>query len=218
MARPRDDRHKNLLRPSLDEIINLDHLLARLAAQIDWGFLDQCFASACEAGPGQPGLPTRLVAGLFILKHPHDLSDEALCARWLEKRATLDKKKSASARTVSANITLCQHRKRWRCALARAVLARDQAHGESLLRLLFRAPLGVDEGAGDLLMHLHVVELAQGRLNALERLAVALQTPLRRAAVVKAAEELVGIAQLLDRDAQLVTAIRVQLVEVLDAL
>ena len=84
MARPRDDRHKNLLRPSLDEIINLGHLLARLAAQIDWGFLDQCFASACEAGPGQPGLPTRLVAGLFILKHPHDLLDEALCARWLE--------------------------------------------------------------------------------------------------------------------------------------
>jgi transposase, IS5 family len=33
---------------------------------------------------GQPGLPTRLVAGLFILKHMHNLSDEALCARRLE--------------------------------------------------------------------------------------------------------------------------------------
>jgi IS5 family transposase len=33
--------------------------------------------------PGVP-LPTRLVAGLFILKHMHDLSDEVLCARWLE--------------------------------------------------------------------------------------------------------------------------------------
>jgi transposase, IS5 family len=29
-------------------------------------------------------LPTRLVAGLFILKHMHNLSDEVLCARWLE--------------------------------------------------------------------------------------------------------------------------------------
>jgi IS5 family transposase len=29
-------------------------------------------------------LPTRLVAGLFILKHMHDLSDEMLCARWVE--------------------------------------------------------------------------------------------------------------------------------------
>jgi Transposase domain (DUF772) len=34
--------------------------------------------------PGQPPLPTRLVAGLFILKHMHNLSDEALCDRWVE--------------------------------------------------------------------------------------------------------------------------------------
>ena len=38
----------------------------------------------CQTGPGQPGLPTRLVAGLFILKHMHNLSDEVLCARWIE--------------------------------------------------------------------------------------------------------------------------------------
>jgi hypothetical protein len=47
-------------------------------------FLDRRFASVCTPGPGQPGLPTRLVAGLFILKHMHNLSDEVLCARWLE--------------------------------------------------------------------------------------------------------------------------------------
>src|SRR6266581_6464767 len=51
---------------------------------IDWRFLDKRFAGVCTAGAGQPPLPTRLVAGLFILKHMHDLSDEALCARWLE--------------------------------------------------------------------------------------------------------------------------------------
>src|SRR5262249_60992262 len=28
--------------------------------------------------------PTRLVAGLFILKHMHNFSDEALCERWVE--------------------------------------------------------------------------------------------------------------------------------------
>src|SRR5262249_59792967 len=38
----------------------------------------------CGVGPGQPPLPTRLVAGLFILKHMHNLSDEALCERWVE--------------------------------------------------------------------------------------------------------------------------------------
>jgi IS5 family transposase len=84
MAKPRDDRQKDLLRPALKDIIDLGHPLARLARAIDWTFLDSRFASVCAPGAGQPGLPTRLVAGLFILKHMHDLSDEALCARWLE--------------------------------------------------------------------------------------------------------------------------------------
>jgi transposase, IS5 family len=84
MAKPRDDRQKDLLRPALEAIIDLGHPLVRLARAIDWGFLDARFAGVCAAGAGQPGLPTRLVAGLLILKHMHDLSDEALCARWLE--------------------------------------------------------------------------------------------------------------------------------------
>jgi IS5 family transposase len=84
MAKPRDDRQKDLLRPALEDIIDLGHPLPRLAREIDWGFLDSRFASVCTPGAGQPPLPTRLVAGLFILKHMHDLSDEALCLRWLE--------------------------------------------------------------------------------------------------------------------------------------
>ena len=84
MGRPRDNRQKDLLRPALDQIIDLAHPLVRLAGEIDWGFLDGRFSSVCQPGPGQPGLPTRLVAGLFILKHMHDLSDEVLCARWIE--------------------------------------------------------------------------------------------------------------------------------------
>jgi IS5 family transposase len=84
VARPRDDRQKDLLRPALEEIIDLGHPLVRPARAIDWGFLDSRFSSVCAPGPGQPGLPTRLVAGLFILKNMHNLSDEVLCARWLE--------------------------------------------------------------------------------------------------------------------------------------
>jgi transposase, IS5 family len=84
MAKPRDNRQKDLLRPALEDIIDLAHPLVRLAREIDWQFLDSRFASVCTSGPGQPPLPTRLVAGLFILKHMHDLSDEVLCARWLE--------------------------------------------------------------------------------------------------------------------------------------
>ena len=80
MAKPRDDRQKDLLRPALEDIIDLGHpLVLQLAREIDWGFLDSRFASVCAPGAGQPGLPTRLVAGLFVLKHMHDLS--RCCAR-----------------------------------------------------------------------------------------------------------------------------------------
>jgi IS5 family transposase len=84
MAKPRDNRQKDLLRPALEAIIDHGHPLVRLAYEIDWGFLDGRFASVCTPGVGQPPLPTRLIAGLLILKHMHDLSDEVLCARWLE--------------------------------------------------------------------------------------------------------------------------------------
>src|SRR5210317_1878747 len=84
MSKPRDNRQKDLLRPALDEIVDLGHPLVRLAGEIDWDFLDERFSSVCRSGAGHPPLATRLVAGLLILKHMHDLSDEALCARWLD--------------------------------------------------------------------------------------------------------------------------------------
>ena len=84
MSQPRDDRQDDLFRASLEAIINLRHPLVRLAAEINWDFLAKRFSSVCRIGPGQPPLPTRLVAGLLILKHMHNLSDEALCDRWVE--------------------------------------------------------------------------------------------------------------------------------------
>ena len=35
MAKPRDDRQRDLLRPALDRIIDMGHPLVRLAEQID---------------------------------------------------------------------------------------------------------------------------------------------------------------------------------------
>ena len=83
MSKPRDDRQKDLFRPSLDEIVAPGHRLVRLGREIDWGFLDDRFSSVCAAGPGHPPLPTRLVAGLLILKHMHNLSDEVLCQSYV---------------------------------------------------------------------------------------------------------------------------------------
>ena len=56
----------------------------RLARAIDGRFLEERVGAVSEDGPGRPPLPTRLMAGLSIVKHRHDLSDELLGERWLE--------------------------------------------------------------------------------------------------------------------------------------
>jgi IS5 family transposase len=84
MAQPRDDRQKELFRPALEQIIDMGHPLVLLAGKIDWDFLDRRLGEVYKRGDGHPPLPVRLMAGLLILKHMHTLSDEALCARWVE--------------------------------------------------------------------------------------------------------------------------------------
>jgi len=62
----------------------MGHALVKLAQTVDWRFLEERFGAAYTDGPGQPPLPTRLMAGLAILKHTYGLSDEVLCERWLD--------------------------------------------------------------------------------------------------------------------------------------
>jgi transposase, IS5 family len=80
----RESGQSDLFKARLDQIVDLKHALARLAASIDWGFLEQALGTVYTDAPGQPPLPTRLMAGLAILKHMDNLSDEVLTARWLE--------------------------------------------------------------------------------------------------------------------------------------
>ena len=80
--RPRERREsgeQDLFRSRLDQVINMDHALAKLARTIDWGFLEEKFGAVYADGSGRPPLPTRLMAGLAILKHTYNLSDEVVC-------------------------------------------------------------------------------------------------------------------------------------------
>jgi hypothetical protein len=77
----RDSRDHDLLRSRLDQIVDPGHPLAKLARTIDWDFLEQRLGAVYTDHPGRPPLPTRLMAGLAILKHMHNLSDEVLCER-----------------------------------------------------------------------------------------------------------------------------------------
>jgi hypothetical protein len=73
---------------TLDAIIDMNHALAKLARTIDWSFLKERFGAVYEDKPDRPPLPTRLMAGLAILKHTYDLS-EIRCLRPPASRSTL---------------------------------------------------------------------------------------------------------------------------------
>src|ERR1700721_1405724 len=85
--RPREGRgagEQDLFRSRLDQIIDMEHPLAKLARTVDWRFLEGRFGEVYTDDPGQPPLPTRLMAGLALPKPTYDLSDEVLCERWVE--------------------------------------------------------------------------------------------------------------------------------------
>jgi transposase, IS5 family len=85
--RPRERREsgeQDLFRSRLDQIIDTEHALVKLARTIDWGFLEEKLGAVYNDGAGQPPLPIRLMAGLAILKHTYNLSDEAVCELWIE--------------------------------------------------------------------------------------------------------------------------------------
>tara|TARA_R110000782_G_C14780247_1_gene409870 strand:- start:93 stop:1427 length:1335 start_codon:yes stop_codon:yes gene_type:complete len=76
-------RDDELFRMQLTNMIDMDHPLVKVAQLIDWSQFDEGFGQFYTQ-KGRPGLPTRLLAGLHLLKHMEGLSDEAVCKRWVE--------------------------------------------------------------------------------------------------------------------------------------
>ena len=70
----------NLSRARLDQIINMKHELVQLAGKIDWDWID-CEIALLYSDTGRPGIATRFVIGLLLLKHIYGLSDEGVCER-----------------------------------------------------------------------------------------------------------------------------------------
>ena len=64
----------DLFRSRLENIIDMRHALVRLADALDWAFFDDAY-DAFYSEEGRPGIPTRTMVGLHILKHMFDLSD-----------------------------------------------------------------------------------------------------------------------------------------------
>jgi hypothetical protein len=64
----RETGQRDPFRARLDQIIDPNHSLGRLAAAIDWGFLEARFGAVYEDGPRRPPFPTRenALAGLDV--------------------------------------------------------------------------------------------------------------------------------------------------------
>ena len=77
------DGETDMFRNRLDNMIDMRHELVRLAGLIDWKRFDEAFGGL-YAEKGRPGLPTRLMVGLHLLKHARGVSDDQVCAQWIE--------------------------------------------------------------------------------------------------------------------------------------
>jgi len=80
---PSAEPQEDLFRARLENLVGPRHALVRLAGLIDWGRFEAAFGALYTDG-GRPGLPTRLMVGLHLLKHMDGLSDEAVCTRYLD--------------------------------------------------------------------------------------------------------------------------------------
>jgi IS5 family transposase len=62
----------------LEQILNDQHPLYKLAKVIDWSEFDSTFGKLYDPGFGRPAKPTRLMVGLHYLKYTYNLSDEVV--------------------------------------------------------------------------------------------------------------------------------------------
>lgn len=78
------DNARQLFTSRLSQILNPAHELVRLAQTIDWQQLETALAECYDPDFGRPGNAARLMAGLHILKHTFNESDESVVERWVE--------------------------------------------------------------------------------------------------------------------------------------
>src|SRR5260370_3596963 len=83
--RPRERREggeQDLFRSRLDQIIDMNHALVKLARTIDLRFLEEKLGAGYTDKPGQPPLPTRLMAGPALPPPTPTVSHHAPSTRW----------------------------------------------------------------------------------------------------------------------------------------
>ena len=79
-----NNQQKLLFRQRLSNLLNPRHTLVILSGLIDWDDLEKEFSSFFVEKTGAPAKPVRLVAGLLMLQHMSNFSDEGSVQQWIE--------------------------------------------------------------------------------------------------------------------------------------
>ena len=79
----RDSGQSDFFKARLDQIIDMGHPLAKLVSTVGWRFLEERFGAVYSDKPGQPPLPTRLMAG-FRSSSTRTICRTRTSARWVE--------------------------------------------------------------------------------------------------------------------------------------
>ena len=82
-----DNRQEELFQPRLCDQLNQKNELLVLGRMIPWGDLEIEFADLYQSNSsvgGQPPKPIRLMIGILLLQHLHNLSDEQVVRGWVE--------------------------------------------------------------------------------------------------------------------------------------
>lgn len=74
----------DMFRSRLDQVINMNHPLVKLANAIDWTFFEEAYKKHYSDDQGRPSKTIRLMVGLHYLKHTFDESDESVVEMLLE--------------------------------------------------------------------------------------------------------------------------------------
>jgi IS5 family transposase len=77
-------RQLGFFQTRLDDLIDVQHPLCKLADAIDWSVFNAEFGALYVESVGRPGLPIRMMVGLHYLKYTYDLSDQGVLAGFLE--------------------------------------------------------------------------------------------------------------------------------------
>lgn len=84
MYKPSSNSRQASLFWDLETMLDSKHPLFKLANEVDWSLFEKSFAPLFCADNGRPPKPIRLMAGLLILKHLRNVSDEQVVAHFTE--------------------------------------------------------------------------------------------------------------------------------------